>query len=326
MTTALTTPNPTSCLAMAEATALLIPTTLPGLLLTTARLPATAKAMRPNQPATAKAMRPNQPATVKTMRPNQPATVKTMRPQPVDDEPSGPQYPGVGTEAALANPDCDPDTGRIRIPVPNAPPCVVEWPEGADNGGATAPGVTADAIYIAVRLDAVQASTGVEGSVAQQEWRDTIEIFDGHYELYGRRLEPVFIESSGGGEVEQRADAIEAINNNDLFFAVNVTLGVGGTAEVYLTEMAAAGCHCVVMERTLEFHPGSCPLPVGGPARLPDLYCASCRIPQRPRGWQADTVGRRRSVQRDTATNRCAAQRPVGQGLFPRVGRSQGRN
>ena len=161
--------------------------------------------------------------------------------QPVDDEPSGPQYPGVGTEAALANPDCDPDTGRIRIPVPNAPPCVVEWPEGADNGGATAPGVTADAIYIAVRLDAVQASTGVEGSVAQQEWRDTIEIFDGHYELYGRRLEPVFIESSGGGEVEQRADAIEAINNNDLFFAVNVTLGVGGTAEVYLTEMAARG-------------------------------------------------------------------------------------
>ena len=161
--------------------------------------------------------------------------------QPVDDEPSGPLYPGIGTEAALANPDCDPDTGRIRIPVTDAPPCVVEWPEGADNGGATAPGVTADAIYIAVRLDAVQAATEVQGTVAQQEYRDNIEVFNGHYELYGRRVEPVFIEASGGGEVEQRADAIEAINNNDLFLAVNGTLGIGGTGAVYLTEMAARG-------------------------------------------------------------------------------------
>ncbi|MBK5222193.1 MAG: hypothetical protein JJE52_04820 [Acidimicrobiia bacterium] len=47
-------------------------------------------------------------------------------------------------------PDCDPDTGRIMVPSVYAPDCVPLWPDGADNGGATHRGVTADEIVVAV--------------------------------------------------------------------------------------------------------------------------------------------------------------------------------
>src|SRR5215475_987651 len=42
--------------------------------------------------------------------------------------------------------NCDTTTGRVAIPILNAPPCVEEF--AGDNGGATAPGVTASTIKI----------------------------------------------------------------------------------------------------------------------------------------------------------------------------------
>ncbi|MGH9290821.1 MAG: hypothetical protein ACRD0V_21415, partial [Acidimicrobiales bacterium] len=41
-------------------------------------------------------------------------------------------------------PNCDPATGKLRLPTVYAPPCVV--PFDGDNGGATSPGVTADSV------------------------------------------------------------------------------------------------------------------------------------------------------------------------------------
>ena len=64
---------------------------------------------------------------------------------------------GVGTKATLQNPDCDPTTGRIRFPTLSAPPCVKPWKDGADNGGATAQGVTKDTIKVVVLyVDVIQ--------------------------------------------------------------------------------------------------------------------------------------------------------------------------
>ena len=63
---------------------------------------------------------------------------------------------GIGTAAALANPKCAHDDatrfgvyGRLSSTiVGGGPVCVKPWKEGADNGGATAPGVTKDRILI----------------------------------------------------------------------------------------------------------------------------------------------------------------------------------
>src|SRR3974390_342316 len=61
--------------------------------------------------------------------------------------------------------NCDTSTGRVAIPVLNPPPCVPEFT--GNNGGATAPGVTADTIRIGVYIakpdpigDALLKATG----------------------------------------------------------------------------------------------------------------------------------------------------------------------
>src|SRR5688500_10696147 len=45
---------------------------------------------------------------------------------------------------------CDTDLGRLKVPLNNAAPCIEPFEEGADNGGATSKGVTADAIKVVV--------------------------------------------------------------------------------------------------------------------------------------------------------------------------------
>ena len=56
-----------------------------------------------------------------------------------------PKGQGLGSKAALAQDCCDPATGRTNFEVVGGGPwCVNPWPEGKDNGGATATGVTAD--------------------------------------------------------------------------------------------------------------------------------------------------------------------------------------
>ncbi len=58
--------------------------------------------------------------------------------------------PGIGTAEALENPRCDPATKRMKYQSYSAPLCVKAWKDGADNGGATAQGVTAKTIKVAV--------------------------------------------------------------------------------------------------------------------------------------------------------------------------------
>ena len=59
--------------------------------------------------------------------------------------------PGIGTAEALDNPDsATPTTKRMKYQSYSAPLCVKAWKDGADNGGATAQGVTAKTIKVAV--------------------------------------------------------------------------------------------------------------------------------------------------------------------------------
>src|SRR4051812_18160516 len=116
-------------------------------------------------------------------------------------------YPGIGSAAALKNPNCDPATGKMRIPSLFAPECVAQWPAGADNGGATSSGVTKDAIKIAIYENphpeagaaaANGAGVATSGSPPTKEQieteiRKTLAIYNDHLELWGRKIEIVFV-------------------------------------------------------------------------------------------------------------------------------------
>ncbi|MCY3576823.1 MAG: hypothetical protein OXH53_05860 [bacterium] len=155
-------------------------------------------------------------------------------------EPAEPEFPGVGSEAALANPHCDPETGQIRVPLVDAPPCVVEWPEGADNGGNTAPGVTAEEIVMVLRVDAGQTELLSDVGSIPRGWLDGADIFNQNFELWGRQVRLEFIDASGSTEVAQRADATRAVNDFQPFLAFDATTSGEGKA-IFEAEMAARG-------------------------------------------------------------------------------------
>ena len=98
-------------------------------------------------------------------------------------------------------------------------PCVKAWEAGADNGGATSPGVTADTIKVVVlkppdqttqesRSPIRNRATGQFATV-EDAVRDTLPIFERTYEQWGRKVEVEVVQSAGTDETAQRADAVK---------------------------------------------------------------------------------------------------------------------
>lgn len=113
-------------------------------------------------------------------------------------------------------PNCDTGTGRIKVPSRYAAPCVQRF--SGSNGGATAKGVSAKEITVAVYLaapdpatDAIVQAAGANDSREDREatFRDWKTYFESHYETYGRKVKLVFIQGSGDGseDAAARADA-----------------------------------------------------------------------------------------------------------------------
>jgi hypothetical protein len=148
-------------------------------------------------------------------------------------------------------PQCDTSTGRVAIPTGYAAPCVPPW-KGGDNGGSTAPGVTADTITVALyqaQPDAVQQTffdrSGSDDSLAQE--RDTvqqyIDFFSAHYQLYGRTVKMVTVKASGApdDEVAAKADADKVADEIHAF----ASFGGPGETPAYAKELAAKGVLCL---------------------------------------------------------------------------------
>jgi hypothetical protein len=151
--------------------------------------------------------------------------------------------PGVGSVEAMKNPQCDPTVKRIRIQTYAAPLCVKAWKDGADNGGATAQGVTKDKILVVVLwnlLNPEQAgnrsglytnqATGqndLDGAV--NALIDQNEIYKYVYETWGREVEFKFVKSSGTDEAAQRADAV-AVNALKPFAVIDAASRIGTPA------------------------------------------------------------------------------------------------
>jgi len=145
---------------------------------------------------------------------------------------AGPQVTGVGigSKAALAQQTCDAASKRTSfVAVGTGPLCVNPWPDGKNNGGATAPGVTADTVKVVVYYgneamqDAERASGGQlpknQLTGGNGTWPDTFRDFDevwqyavkhfGTYQTWGRRPVYEYVEASGPDETAQRADALK---------------------------------------------------------------------------------------------------------------------
>ena len=145
---------------------------------------------------------------------------------------------------------CDTDRGRLKIPIRNAAPCVEPW-DGADNGGATAQGVTADSIKVVVyqgEPDPLQqavvgaAGADVDPADTAQAFVDYVEMLGDVYETYGRTIDVEIVEASGGpaDATAAQADARTIIDMKP--FAV-----INGPAQtpVDWQELVDAGILCI---------------------------------------------------------------------------------
>jgi hypothetical protein len=144
--------------------------------------------------------------------------------------------------------NCDPETGRMAIPYVAAAPCVADWPAGADNGGSTAPGVTATSVKVVyvdsaptqscASTSAASAALGVtqDPDVGWNTSRESLAVFEHFYETYGRKIVLERYRSTGCDEAAQRADAI-AVAARKPFITINApTIG-----PVFDTEIANRG-------------------------------------------------------------------------------------
>lgn len=145
---------------------------------------------------------------------------------------------------------CDLDRGRVAIPLNNAAPCVEPW-DGADNGGATSPGVTADSIKVIVYQgepdplqQAIVGEAGADTDPADtaQAAVDYLKMLEDVYETYGRTLDVEVVAASGGpaDATAAQADARTIIDKKP--FAV-----IGGPAQTpaFWQELVAAKILCM---------------------------------------------------------------------------------
>ena len=148
-------------------------------------------------------------------------------------------------------PTCDTSTGNVAVPFSYAPPCVIPW-KGGNNGGATAPGVSADTITIAVyqeQPDLLQETflqqSGSDESLNAELTTDQqyVDFFESHYQTYGRKVKLVPIKASGAADddVAAKADAIKVATEIKAF----ASWGGPSQTGAYADELAARGVLCL---------------------------------------------------------------------------------
>jgi hypothetical protein len=216
---------------------------------------------------------------------------------PTDDEliESGPMTPQkaelLGRTDVDFGPNCDTETGRIKLPVVIAPPCVE--PFTGDNGGATSPGVTADDVLIiyyetdpdidplgAASISSLGVDVDPDGTA--KALHGYADLYNKLFETYGRTVRfERFVGSGQASDVEAaKADAI-AIGEKRPFAVVG---GPANATQVFGPEIAAQGIVC---------GPGcSGPAPDDVLARYAPLMWTDAPTPDQAAALTAEMVGR----------------------------------
>lgn len=142
------------------------------------------------------------------------------------------------TDAVTWVDNCDKTTGRIMMPSVYAPPCV-EKPTGA-NGGATAPGVTAEEIVVVVYVasqngDLLSRFTSNldDEALVQETGQKYIEMLSDLFETYGRklRIERFNAQGAWNDPVAAQADAKDVIEKFHPFASIGGPALTGAYAE-----------------------------------------------------------------------------------------------
>lgn len=145
---------------------------------------------------------------------------------------------------------CDTETGMVAVPFLFRPECFADID---DNGGATAPGVTAEEIKVVAWLpaedDPVRAlllqRIGFDATNAElrEFYTRFAEVFQSTYQTYGRRVVLDFVEASGSilDNTAARADAVRAAEDLGAFAVLGGPIIGGAWAE----ELQARGVTCV---------------------------------------------------------------------------------
>ena len=146
---------------------------------------------------------------------------------------------------------CDLSTGQLALPVPNPALCMAPF-EG-DNGGATATGVTADAIRIVywtpasndVVLSFLTEEIQSDDTTSEIEatLRGLLEYYEAYYETYGRNVELIVMEGSGliTDPVSARNDAVRIAEEYKPF----MVWGGPSLTTAFAEELAARDIPCL---------------------------------------------------------------------------------
>ena len=147
---------------------------------------------------------------------------------------------------------CDTETGQVAIPFFFRSEC---FADAEDNGGATARGVTGDAITVVAWLPAEDDPVrslllnriGFEASNAdlRAAYEGYVEIFSRYYQTYGRRLDLKFLEASGSilDSTAARADAVRAADELGAFAVLGgPIIGSAWTDELHARDVVCIAC------------------------------------------------------------------------------------
>jgi hypothetical protein len=162
--------------------------------------------------------------------------------------PVAPAPASAGGGDPLANPNCDPKTGRIKVPSLLAANCVPVF--SGSNGGATYQGVSDKEIVVAIRVNPNPSPAGTAivraagNDDTQEEVRQTrleqIDFFQAHYETYGRKVKLVYFDMTGDpdDDAAARNDARKVAKEIKAFASWS---GSGA----YKDELVANGVMCI---------------------------------------------------------------------------------
>ena len=171
---------------------------------------------------------------------------------------TGPQPAGLGmgSSAALGQKTCNPNGRTSFNTVGGGPFCVNPWPAGKNNGGATAPGVTATSVKVVLYVANSQGNTSTSGTSAPMNLAtgatgtpdaaisDFLAMYNyanttlGTYQLWGRKPDIQIVTASGQDEASQRADAVTVVNMKPFMVFDTTGISTGGAA-VFSTAVAS---------------------------------------------------------------------------------------
>jgi hypothetical protein len=146
-------------------------------------------------------------------------------------------------------PECDHQTGRLKMPSVYSPACVPVPAAGAGNGGATSSGVSATSINLVYYqpqpgglTSAISSAAGTPAQ-ALATYQSFVAMFNHVYEMYGRHVNLIVFNATGAATdpVAAHADAVTVAQQDHAF----ASIGAPAQTTAYQDELARLHVLCM---------------------------------------------------------------------------------